>query len=137
MNTTLDQNAAVYRLLNVPAVKSVISGGVYNGKNPTNSKLEDITVNSITLGRGTRQFGMVNVNIHVDDVSMKAPDGTNYTQINTGRFKAITDVVVGILKETDGENYALWVAGISNPLPISGFDRHFINIRVETRFYDH
>jgi|SRR5215217_8736833 len=135
MNTVLDQDDAIYRLLNVANITSVISGGVYKGKRPNDSQLEDIVIKSLTLGDGTRQFGVANVNIHIQDIQSTVK-GVPTTLANSARFKIIVNLVKAILEETDGETFALWIEDSSlNEVP--ELSQHFFNFRIEVRMYNH
>ncbi|WP_426291975.1 hypothetical protein ACN9ML_18250 [Dyadobacter endophyticus] len=135
MKTTLDQDTEIYKLLNVPAVTSVISGGIYKGRRPTDSELEDIVINTLTTGDGTRQFGVSNVNIYVKDISATIA-GRQQFLTNSARLITLTNLVKPLLEETDGEDFALWIES-TRPVAEPDINQHFINIRIEFQFINH
>lgn len=135
MNTTLDQDDEIYKLLNVSLITSVISGGVYKGKRPNNSELEDITINSLTLGDGTRQFGVANVNIHVKDVEVEIKGVKTFLK-NSTRLKTLVNLVKPIIEETDGLKYVLWIES-TQQVAEPEINQHLFNFRVEVRMYNH
>lgn len=132
MKTTLDQSDAIYRLLNVPGVTSAISGKVYSDDRPLDSDLEDVVIKSMTLADGMRQFGVALVNIHVKDIELSGVPGK---LANKTRLKAISRVIVPLIEETDGEDFALWVES-SSTIPEPEVDQHFLQLRLEVRMYN-
>ena len=132
MKTVLDQSDAIYRLLNVPAVTSAITGKVYSDARPLDSDLEDIVIKSLTLGEGTRQFGVALVNIHVKDIEIAGVPGK---LANKTRLKAISRIVVPLIEETDGDDFVLWIES-SSTVPEPEVDQHFLQLRLEVRMYN-
>lgn len=135
MKTSLDQDTEIYKLLNVPAITSVITGGIYKGRRPADSELEDIVINTITTGDGTRQFGVSNVNIYVKDIQATIA-GRQQFLMNTARLITLTNVVKPFLEETDGNDFALWIES-TRPAAEPEINQHFINIRIEFQFINH
>lgn len=134
MKSTIEVRTEIYKLLNVPRIKDMISGGVYNGFRPHNSNKEDIVVNVISLGRGTLQDGVANVNIYVPDAIGNSKGETIYLP-NSTRLKAIKDAVLPILDEFHGPDFSLWcesTAEIAEP----DIKQHFINLRIRVSFHN-
>lgn len=132
MKTSLDQDTEIFKLLNVPAVTSVITGGIYKGRRPADSELEDILINTIFTGDGTRQQGVSNVNIYVKDVQTTIAGKQQFLK-NSARLKTLADLVTPLLEETDGNDFALWIDS-TRPVAEPDINQHFINIRIEFQF---
>lgn len=135
MKTSLDVDTAIFKLLNISAVTGVITGGIYKGNRPADSVLEDIVINTITLGDGTRQFGVSNVNIYVPDIKTKI-GGKEQRLANTARLLTLTNLIKPLLDEEDGEDYALWVEN-TQLIDEPEIKQHFMNIRLQIRMYNH
>lgn len=114
-------------------LKGSISGGVYKLSRPLNSDKEDIVINSITLNAAQLQEGVLNVNIHVPNLSINVNGVQDNTQPNFSRLKALTALAVSSLSDvwaSLGEyNYTPQEPG--NPLKEDGIDSYYSNIRVE------
>lgn len=132
MKTILDQSDAIFNLLNIPSVINLISGNLYKEERETNSEKEDIVVKSLTLADGTRQFGVAFVNIHVKDVQLSGRTGFFP---NTARMKAISQVAIPLLEETDGDDFVLWVEQ-TRVIKEPEMNQHYLNIRLEVRMYN-
>lgn len=135
MNTILDAATAVFKLVNVASVKNVITGGIYKYRRPQNSNKEDIVINTPSLGSGTRQLGVVNVNIYVPDVQQSI-DGKNVFLANTARLETLTNLVKPLIEETDGEAYVIMIENFEL-LDESDINYHFMNIRLRIQMYNH
>ena len=135
MKTALDQDTEIFRLLNVPTITSVITGNIIKGRRPSDSELEDIVINTVTTGDGTRQFGVSNVNIYVKDISGPTKSG-NKLLMNAARLATLTNLVKPLLEETDGEDFALWIES-TRPVAEPEINQHFMNIRIEFQFINH
>lgn len=135
MKTALDQDTAIYRLLNITAVTSVISGSIYKGNRPADSILEDIVINTITLGDGTRQHGVSNVNIYVPDIATTI-SGKQQFLTNTARLITLANIVNPLLEETDGDDFVLWIDS-TQIIDEPEIKQHFMNIRLEVQMYNH
>lgn len=132
MKTTLDQSNAIFNLLNVPEITSMITGAVRKERRDLNSEKEDIVIKSLTLGEGSRQFGVAFVNIHVKDVSVTGRPGLFP---NTARLEAIAKRVVPLLEETDGDDFVLYIVD-SRTVEEPQIDQHYLNLRVEVQMYN-
>ncbi len=135
MFTSLDVDTRIYRLLNVPSVKAAISGDIYKGRRPDDSTLEDVIINTPTLGDGTRQFGVSNVNIYVPDI-VTIIGGKQQKLTNSARLITLTNLIKPLLEETDGDDFVLWIEK-TQVFEESAINQHFMNIRLEIRMYNH
>ncbi|MCF2498400.1 hypothetical protein [Dyadobacter chenhuakuii] len=132
MKTALDQDTEIFKLLSVPGITSMISGAIYKEGRPSDSELEDLVINTITTGDGTRQFGVSNVNIYVKDISALI-GGKQQFLANTARLITLTNLVKPLLEETDGDDFALWIES-TRIVKEPEINQHFINIRIEFQF---
>lgn len=137
MKNTLDAIDILYDLIDVDELKSLITGNVYNGDRPADSKFEDVTINAITLGDGNIQRGTLNVNCHVPDLQIKTPDLV-YRIKNHDRLKLIISTALTILNGNRGtfwKDGRLWVSNISGPIAQPEIHQHYVNIRVEMKLH--
>jgi len=135
MNTILDAATAVFKLINVNSVKSTLTGGIYKYRRPANSTKEDIVINTPSLSDGTRQLGVVNVNIYVPDIQ-QIVNGTPVFLANTSRIETLTNLVKPFLEETDGDTFALWIDHFEM-FDEPDINQHFMNIRLRMQMYNH
>lgn len=121
-------------LLNASPLKTgeaKISGFIYPYQRPLNSEKEDIVVNSITVGRGPVQKGMLNVNVYVPNkakpVSYNAVDTS---QPDMPRLLVLNQMAGEVLRDiwnaTGTVNYELQ----EDRLMADANDQHYINFRV-------
>lgn len=134
MKTQFDQINALYKILDESSIKTVINGAIYKLRRPVNSKKEDVVINSVTIGEGNVQAGVVNVNIHVPDIKVKI-DGDTQSQPNTKRLGELTALAFGILEEVCSDEYSFYIAS-SNIIEESEINSHFQNIRIIFTFYN-
>lgn len=130
MMQTFDIDAIVYKMLNVPAITDVISGGIYVGDDrPSDSTEEDIVINSITLTQDyLPQLGTSNVNIYVPDKARKI-NGAQQFKACRQRLKLITEKVTEIIRSTIVTGLKI---SISSQTLIAEVDikQHYVNIRL-------
>lgn len=84
--------SALYRLVNVPDVKTAISGKVYIGPPPFTGQKEDISLNLITNPNRYLQKGFGNVNVHIPKLATGRDD--------LKRFQELTDILFPLLEDT-------------------------------------
>lgn len=130
MKQTFDIDAIVYKMLNVPTIADVISGGIYVGDDrPSDSAKEDIVINSITLTQDyLPQLGTSNVNIFVPDKARKI-NGTQQYKACRKRLKLITEKVTEIIRSTIVTGLKI---SLSSQTLIAEADikQHYVNIRL-------
>lgn len=135
MKTALDVRTELFKILNrSTALKSAITGGIYKGVRPANSVLEDVVVNTIVLGTGSRQRGVANVNIHVKD-SEAGPVGAKYPVPNEARLTTLSNIVKSILDEGDGVDFSYFIES-TNVIQQPEISQHYMNFRMSFTFVD-
>lgn len=128
---TFDIDAIVYKMLNVPAITDVISGGVYVGEDdrPDDSAKEDIVINSITLTQDyLPQLGTSNVNIFVPDKARKINGMQQYKE-HRQRLKLITKKVTEIIRSTIVTGLKISL-GPQTVIAKADIKQHYVNIRL-------
>lgn len=130
--TTADQAVnEVFQLLRRRNVKaeSGMTGNIYPYNRPLNSAGEDITISALAFNAEQEQNGVLNVNIHVPNLTQAqgAPTGDN-TQPNRARFNAISGRVLEALDYYDGPTFHLTLDNAGLLVPDK--EKWFMNIRV-------
>ena len=130
MKTSFDINTIVYRILNVQTVKNAISGDIYKGDDrPDDSTDEDITINTISLTQDfLPQIATSNVNVYVAD-KPKTIKGKSMLKADDTRLKAITDIVLSVLRAAKVPGL-LFTIEAQSTLAEASVKQHFVNIRI-------
>jgi hypothetical protein len=130
MKTSFDINTIVYRILNVQTVKNAISGDIYKGDDrPDDSTDEDITINTISLTQDfLPQIATSNVNVYVAD-KPKTIKGKSMLKADDTRLKAITDIVLSVLRAAKVPGL-LFTIEAQSTLAETSVKQHFVNIRI-------
>ncbi|WP_114752293.1 hypothetical protein [Pleomorphovibrio marinus] len=128
MKLNLDAIDEVYQRLNVPEVTGVITGRLTKNNRPFNSDKEDIVISDLALNNDQLQRGMLVVNIHVPNLVLAGPSGTDTTQANHARLKALSKIIVPLLKDYWGLDYNMDIEQINL---LTEEKSSFQNIRVE------
>ena len=76
MKTKIEALTDVWKLVNVPEVKTLIDGVVIRQRRPKGSNLFDVVVNGLGLTNQMLQQGIININVH----------GTNLKNAKFGAF---------------------------------------------------
>lgn len=92
MKSSIDVLSALYQLLNVPSVTSVINGKVLIGNPPDGDQNENISLNTLANKNAYLQQGFANINIHMPELS----SGRSYLE----RFKTLVDIIVPLVEDT-------------------------------------
>lgn len=129
MRTTLDIVDILYQALNVPIVKSVITGGVYKGKRPLNSAKEDIVIGSLPVNAEQVQEAVANVNIHVPNLKLTIGGVQDNGQPDFAKIKSVTALVTELLKEKVGSDYWFYVQQ-QTLFAEDEINEHYSNIRI-------
>jgi hypothetical protein len=130
MKQTFDTDTYLYGILKGSAeITSAINGGIYAGQRPLNSKLEDVTINTIALTQEFEpQIGTSNINIHVADQSVTI-GGVQQKIANRTRLKAISQLVFTAIRagKITGVGFT-----IENQTMIQEqeTEQHYVNIRI-------
>lgn len=105
------------------------NGGLYKFQRPFNSKKEDVVINLLTQGRGTVAEGMVNVNIHVPNLSLNLGGVIDNTQPDTARLRYLTRLASDVLNDVWFTDYAFEVQ--QDNLFEDTNSSHYANLRIE------
>ena len=131
MITLFDILDLVYSTLATSPVKTAINGGIYKLNRPDDSDKEDIVINVLPVTGDSVQTCIVNVNVHVSDVSLSTESKRQY-QPNTVRMKAIADIAYTFLKQRYGSDYVLFVEDQA-VYQEKEINQHFYNLRIRFR----
>ncbi len=83
------------------------NGSVYKVQRPINSVKEDIVVTGLALNRDTGfQNGVLNVNIHVQNLSITSGGITDNSQPNISRIKELTAIIETLIGDIYGDYYS-------------------------------
>ena len=125
----------VYRLLNVPAIRSLLGDGkVWQHNRPLNSDRTDIVISVGEYKSDSLDSGYLDVNIHTPNLKDYAPiEHEDPTFPDLAKLKQVTDAVLPLL--VSGLDYALYPEIIG--IPTRDKDGHwFVNIRVRFELID-
>lgn len=128
-----EQTTIIFKKVNTSPLKTAISGIVSKNWGPADSGKEEIVVNSITTDSGTAQFGTVNVNIHVPNVTKKI-NGQDQVQPDNARFEALGAVAKEVLQRGHGPNYNYWTE--SQQLIRDPSGNWFLNFRLRFKYHN-
>lgn len=131
MKTALDMVDDVYTLIDVPTLREAVNGVVIKYRRPKSSKKEDIVVNALAITNAPLQEGIVNINLHVPNLSnIKFSDIADETQPNSEKIKQLCAIALPLLDGIYKETFS--VAIDRPPMPTQDADGSwFANIRVE------
>lgn len=125
MKTTIDLVNILYELINVPAVKSLINGGVYKNERPVNSSLQDVVIGSTTVDNEAFQNGVGYINIH-----HPGPMPGHLF------FKNASEAIIPLVKAHYERNeYHLLVTNVAGPMRQMDGDGFVFTIRIRATLY--
>lgn len=84
--------SALFRVVNVPEVTSVINGKVYIGNPPQTSEKEDVGLNLLNNPNQYLQSGYGNLNIYTEMLAAGRP--------NISRIKQLIDIIIPLVEDT-------------------------------------
>jgi hypothetical protein len=129
MKLSFDTDTILFTTVNVPAIKSAVTGGIYLVDRPTSSKLIDIVVNTITLTQDSLpQIGTSNINIHVPDLKVTI-GGVQQNVADTAKLQSISLLVVNAIRNARIPGLKMSVES-QNILAEADVAQHFVNIRI-------
>lgn len=129
MKSSLEAVDLIYGALVPGALKTAITGDIYKQARPLNSEKEDVVINALPVTNQKIQRGLVNVNIHVPNLSIPSGNVIDKTLPNTARIKALAAIAIGILKEKWGAN-GDYLLEIESERIFPDGSNHYSNIRV-------
>lgn len=94
-----DIETKIYKICNKSTeLKALITGKIYKENfRPTNSKKEDICINTITLTQDNPQIGVFNINVYTKALKQKIEDATEDVP-DTTKLKTIADVILNLIE---------------------------------------
>ena len=131
MITTIDIDTELFKVLkDSTALTSALTGNIYTGERPVDSKKEDVTINTPSLTQDfDPQRGYSNVNIHAQDIVVKI-SGVDQKKADRVRLKALAGIAIAALKAARIPGVGLTIMGqslIAEP----EVSQHFVNLRIE------
>lgn len=133
MITNYDIDKKLYRLFKAAvSIHTVpITGVVYNGNRPLNSKNEDITIRTMSIaGDGFPQEALTNINCYVNDI---AESHGGYVKDGV-RLDALSKAIVDFIDTIEIPNTAFEVENITE-VSEEAIHQHYLNVRVRTDIY--
>ena len=107
----------------------MITGSLTKHRRLANSTKEDVVVNGLVLNNAQLQRGIINVNIHVPNISIPlSGGGFDNSQPNSVRINNLTNAVIPLLKDQWGSDYNFDIEQITL---ITEDKSSFNNIRIE------
>lgn len=129
MMTTLDIIDVLYQRLNITAIRTQITGGVFKQSRPLNSGNSDIVISCLPVTGDQMQSAVANVNIHVPNPTININGKQDDTQPDFGMLRFLTQLVIGYLKDDSTEDYYFDVQQ-QNIFSEDSIKEHYSNIRV-------
>lgn len=105
MITTLDLVNLVWQRLNTSQLKTAINGGLYKHRRPTGSQTEDVVINSLSINNLDLQTAIVNVNIHVPNITIDVNGVQDSGQPGSERLEELTALAIPILSDVWAGDY--------------------------------
>lgn len=107
-----------------------VSGGVYPFQRPLNSTKEDVVVNSLPMGRGAVQEGVLNVNVFVPNKTYHGATLTDTTRPNMDRLTALSVKGGEVLNDYWSEDGQISYELLQDTIMQDENSQHYINFRV-------
>lgn len=120
----------LFEVLNASTeLKNAINGGIYvQGERPDNSSKEDIVINNIAITHELPQSGNSNVNIHVEDLTLKI-NGQEQRKANRERLRTLTSLTIAALKAARIEGLTFWITN-ETVIKEPAINQHYNNLRI-------
>ena len=125
--------SALWSDINSSSLKTALAsgGGVYKNRRPTDSKKEDIVINSLPVNSEQLQKAVANVNIYVPDKMINL-NGTQTMVIDYARFAVLLPLATALLKEKfSSGDWHYELQQVSDVIEDKESGSHFVNIRIE------
>lgn len=133
MRTNIEAIDIVWQTLNNSLLKSAIDGKIYKSSRPTNSKMEDVVINSLPITSGTPQLCIVNVNIYTRNLQLKINGTPDNSMPDNQRLNELTAIAFDVLNHVSGGDYFFYVEQQAI-IKEEQLLQHYSNIRVEFLF---
>lgn len=104
--TTLDAVDKVFEVLDASALETEITGKIWKNRKPVgDDDKENVVVNSLSINNLQLQQGLVNVNVHVPNISVRVDGITDTTMPNHERLRELAKMTVDVLDDNWGSDF--------------------------------
>lgn len=134
MKTVFDGKQWILETLLKGGIKSIVNGGVYKDKRPSESDKEDVVINDILMDGDFYQDGAFNVNIYVPFLSVKIDGRTQY-QPNHNRLRALATDIYPLLHDIWRDDFNLTIER-NESFEVEDEKANYINFRVNLKAYN-
>src|SRR5258707_14295533 len=108
MKSAIDMILDVYGVVNTVAITSLLTGNIYMLEKPLNSLEADIAINALPVTNTQTQKGLVNVNIHSQNLQNVVINGkSDNTQPDLQTLNTISQAVLTLLNAFNGPDFFL------------------------------
>jgi hypothetical protein len=132
MKTTFELETLLWHYLRESAFATELRGGFYKHKRPIGSQAEDVVIVSLPINNLEVQTAVVNVNIHVPNMSLKMQGQVDARMPDLKRLKELADIALPLLKEYwDPQGDWCFEVQQQNVFEDEDGSNHYINIRLD------
>lgn len=110
--------------------ESAVTGKVYPFQRPLDSAKEDVVVNSLPMGKGPVQQGVLNVNVYVPNLTYYGATTTDTTRPDMERLTALSVIGGGVLEDYWYEGGQTNFELLQDTVMQDENNQHYINFRV-------
>lgn len=134
MKTSTEIIDLIYNYLKDSPLKAELSGDIYPLQRPENSGKEDLVIGTLTLGDGSVQIGVFNLNLHVPNIKVKIGE-KEQTQPDRRRMRVISGILRDLFSEQFFEDCSAWITNIAE-IKEPNLDEWYVNHRLEIRVHE-
>lgn len=136
MRHTFDLETILFGILSGNSViTSSISGGIYLGSRPDNSRQEDLVINTINVTQEyLPQIATSNINIYVPDRVISI-NGVSQRVENRARLRLLTEATLHAIREFRISGLSVTVES-QMTLQEAEISQHFTNIRIKWNIHN-
>ena len=127
--TSLDAVDKVYLQVRDTPFTAALRGGLYKMKRPVNSIAEDAVINSLGMPNKDVQQGVVNLNIHLPNLSLEINGKQDNSQPDFIRAQQLAALAIQQVKEFYTEDY--WFVFQQQNIIQSDDTEIIVNIRID------
>lgn len=129
MKTTFDLENIIWNALKDSVLLADISGDLYKQRRPSGSTSEDVVIISLPVNNLELQSAIINVNIHVPNLSIKPGGVQDNSQPNHPRLNELTKLAIEALQDQWAEDYNFDV--VQQTIFQDSDGSHYVNIRLD------
>jgi hypothetical protein len=127
--TSFDAVDKVYQQIKDTPFTAALQGGLYKMKRPVNSTTEDAVINSLGMPGTQVQQGVVNLNIHLPNLSLEINGKQDNSQPDFIRAQQLAALAIQQVQEFYTEEY--WFLFQQQNIIQSDDTEIIVNIRIE------